>query len=319
MLCCRYHRCCLVRFLAAGIWLATVAGPGGPAACGQGSLDQLRDAVRLPSMSDEDATEGESEKPRGKTKRGDTCHDGTCHLQDRNHGGDDSGLVTLAAYGVFGVVTTPFWGPRVLVDDDSIDPACFTCRPYCSDFPGCLVTDKSILCDEYRELDDDQYQWLLRTRVEYGADFDDLSRSGGQVLLDTACRFGLDAEVNEVRECRPSGCWDRLWLGDCNLVYRFAQSPRVQMRSGVGFSWMADTLGSDFGFNFTYGGDFYVRKPWVLSADIDWGRLGHAALFHGRATVGVQFRRVEVYTGYDYYDVGHVPIGGLVGGLRYWY
>jgi len=91
------------------------------------------------------------------------------------------------------------------------------------------------------------------------------------------------------------------------------------MRTGLGMNWLSDSVDSDFGFNFTYGGDWFPRKPWVISSTIDWGRLGHAALFHGRATIGMNYRRWEIYAGYDYYDVGGAQIDGFVTGIRFWY
>lgn len=57
----------------------------------------------------------------------------------------------------------------------------------------------------------------------------------------------------------------------------------------------------------------------VVVAEIDWGWLGHAGLFHARTTAGVNIQNVEVYTGYDYFDVGSAQIGGLVAGIQLWY
>jgi hypothetical protein len=299
----------------AGIFLAAFAGLDLRSAPGQGLLQQLRDEVRDSSGSAADAPSGDAEKPR----HNDRHRDGSCSLHTAEHGDDFAGLWTAAAWVTLGAVTSPFWGPRLLIDDDSFDAAWFTRYPYRCDWDGYLVTDKSVLDEKYRWLDSDQYNWLLRTRVEYGDNFDDLSRLGGQVLLDTASRWGVDAEVNYVQERLPRGGDDHLWLGDCNLVYRFAQSPQVQMRTGLGVNWLADAQDTNFGFNFTYGGDWFVCRPWILSAEIDWGRLGRAALFHGRATVGLHFHRVEIYTGYDYYDVNRTPLGGPVAGIRLWY
>ena len=112
---------------------------------------------------------------------------------------------------------------------------------------------------------------------------------------------------------------DALWTGDFNVTFRFAQSKHLQMRTGLGFNYLADEIGSDFGFNFTYGSDWFPSRPWVLSADIDWGTLGHANLFHARSTVGLQFHGMEIFTGYDYYEVGNTEIRGMIGGLRFWF
>jgi hypothetical protein len=47
-------------------------------------------------------------------------------------------------------------------------------------------------------------------------------------------------------------------------------------RTGLGFNWLDDPIDTNFGFNFTYGADLFPRRPWVLSATIDWGTLGEA-------------------------------------------
>ena len=73
------------------------------------------------------------------------------------------------------------------------------------------------------------------------------------------------------------------------------------------------------GFNFTYAADIYPRKPWVLSAAIDWGTLGQAELFRFRTTAGVVFHGVETYAGYEYTEIGRAHWNGLVAGLRFWF
>ena len=73
------------------------------------------------------------------------------------------------------------------------------------------------------------------------------------------------------------------------------------------------------GFNFTYGGDFFPRKPWVLSTAIDWGTLGHAGLFRFRTTAGVIWNRFESYVGYEYLDIGTTQGNFAIGGVRVWF
>jgi hypothetical protein len=79
---------------------------------------------------------------------------------------------------------------------------------------------------------------------------------------------------------------------------------------------LADDIDSEFGFNFTYGGDIYPIKPLVISAELDAGWIGEAWLIHLRSTVGVQWKQVEVYTGYDYLEIGQVQLDGFVAGVR---
>jgi hypothetical protein len=49
---------------------------------------------------------------------------------------------------------------------------------------------------------------------------------------------------------------------------------------------------------------------------LDAGWIGEAWLIHLRSTVGVQWKQVEVYTGYDYLEIGQVQLDGFVAGVR---
>ncbi len=102
--------------------------------------------------------------------------------------------------------------------------------------------------------------WSGRLLMEYGTDFADLERVGGRLQLSTVKRIDFDTEWNSFLENTPSG-QDQLWLGDFNAVFRFAQSEHVQFRSGIGFNWLHDDRATDFGFNFTYGADFFPIDP----------------------------------------------------------
>lgn len=294
-----------------GSWAVVLSLLPTPLASAQGSLQGLRDDVRRPSPPSSSEDDDDDDDWHGGYHSHDHCHD--C---DDDH---DGGLGELVGTAIVVTVTSPYWLPRGLVGDDSLDSGYFARYPYRSNLDGYMGIEPSVVRSCYPWLADEHYSWLLRARAEYADDFDDLSRIGGQILLDSASRWGLDSEFNRWREDLAPNRHDSLWTGDFNVVYRFAQSPKAQMRSGVGFNWLSDTVGSDFGFNFTYGGDWFPRDPWIMSAEIDWGKLGNATLFHGRATLGVHFHRFEIYTGYDYYDVGNTQINGLVSGLRLWY
>jgi len=145
-----------------------------------------------------------------------------------------------------------------------------------------------------------------------------VSLIGGQLLYDTPIRFAIDTENNYRHEQLLDGD-DDLWTGDANIVYRFAQSPRIQMRSGLGVNWLADSEDTNIGFNFTYGGDFMPKDPFILSLESDLGAIRGEALFHGRATLGVNYEHTEIYGGYDYFRIGSQSIGSVVVGLRFWF
>jgi len=163
------------------------------------------------------------------------------------------------------------------------------------------------------------FAYSLRARTEYADDFDSISRIGTRILFDTTTRFGVDSEVNYWRESLAVGQHDDLWTGDANLVFRFAQSEWMQVRTGLGVNWLADEVGTELGFNFTYQGDFFPAQPWIISAEIDLGSLGDETLVHGRVTTGLQWHRAEVFIGYDYYEVDQTELSGFVSGLRLWF
>jgi hypothetical protein len=269
------------------------------------TFETLRSEVRQPSPA---SSSGPGQAAgRGSDRKG--CADD----------GDEDGLWEGIAALTLLAVSTPYWVPRRVVGDDAWAAGYFARYPYHRDLDGFLATDLQQCTSECPWMLQEHYRWLLRARAEYEGDLDDLSSIGGAVLWDTASRWGIDSEVHYRQENGPGNAWDDLWTGDCNVVVRFAQSTRLQLRSGLGFNWLSDRQGSDFGFNFTYRGDWFPCDPWIVSAEIDWGRLGHSTLFHGRATVGVHFHRLEIYTGYDLYDVGDASINALVSGLRLWY
>lgn len=255
-----------------------------------GELEALRKGVRDDSPSSSSGSSNQN-----------SCDD-TCDDSDDWHG-----LGELVALGL----TAPFWGPPVMVGDTYSEKGYFPHYPYENDTPGFMVGEFDSPTEGYSA--------HLRTRLEYADNFDDLSRIGGRVLFEHTWRLGIDSSFDLHREKLGPNNHDDLSLGDANLVFRFAQSDILIMRSGLGVNWLNDDAGTDLGFNFTYGGDLFPVKPWVISSELDWGTLGDATLFHLRGTVGVQLNRVTVYTGYDFLDVGRSQTHGLIGGLELWF
>ena len=160
--------------------------------------------------------------------------------------------------------------------------------------------------------------WAGQFSTDYATGLNDLESVGGRLVLSTASRFGVEASARYFQERLPGDKHDALWLGDGNLVFCFARNEQMQWRTGLGLNWLSDPQQTDVGFNFTYGFDWFPRKPWVASAEIDWGNLGRSGLFHFRGTVGVLVNRFEAYTGYEYYDFDRVHSNALIGGVRVW-
>jgi hypothetical protein len=291
----------LAFLLAAFGWFSTSA-----VVLAQGALEELRNDARtdLPDPPD---------RPKPQPARDDNPDD-----WDEEDSSDGlSGDEFVALTGLIGLgITSPFWGPPVLVGDGYTQSGHFSHYPFENGPAYMLIGPPEAVGLPGARV---PYAWSVRGNAEYGADFEDMDWVGGRLLLDTTWRLGIESDFRNVREDITSTWQDSLWIGDVNLLYRFAQSEWVQMRTGLGVNFLSDTEGTDVGFNFTYGGDWFPVKPLVLSAELDVGALGSANLYHLRTTVGANWGICEAYVGYDYYDVGPTQVAGLVSGIRFWY
>ena len=63
--------------------------------------------------------------------------------------------------------------------------------------------------------------------------------------------------------------------------------------------------------------DYYPRRPWIWSSELDAGSVGDADLFHINLTVGASWHRLHAFTGYDYRRVGGVDLRGPVFGATF--
>lgn len=266
------------------------------------TLAQVRGEIRSGSSSPPPPKREEREQSRKKQRSHFSDDPSDCDDFD-----DDPGLWAQL---LTGIVKAPFTIPRWMAEDRGFETGYFPRYPYLHGSEG-YVTDLA-----YAEEGTDPL--LIRMRAEYFDDFDSLSYWGGSVLLDTAVRLGFDSEFYYRKEDLPAGD-DSLWNGDANIVFRFAQSEKMQMRAGLGLNWLTDDEDTDFGMNFTYGGDWFPADPWIFSAELDAGKLGSADLLHLRSTLGAQYHRVELFSGYDYLAIGQAKIHGPVFGLRLWY
>jgi hypothetical protein len=267
-------------------------------------LEELRSGVRTSPPPPQPASSG------GNSDRDhDDCDDDwDC--------GCDGDLWLGVGYLTAMTVTSPFWGPPALVGDHYNEPGYFSHFPH-EYGPGYML----IAPGEAFGLEGTRqpWPWAARGRAEYGTDFDGLEWIGGQVLVENTRRFGFDGEFRQIsEELFPAGS-DGLWLGDANLVFRFAQSESIVMRTGLGANWLTDDLGSDFGFNFTYGGDWFPVRPIVVSSSFDIGTLGTAFVVQLRGSVGVTYRGWEAFGGYDFLRVGSVNLHGPMAGVRWWF
>ena len=199
----------------------------------------------------------------------------------------------------------PFLGPRRALDDTG-EPGYFPRYPY-------RKHDGSLLLDSSRR---GAHSSLVVVQGDYGLNFDSLTQFHGRVFGDIKGRFGFDGEFFYRREeLRPGS--DRLWHGDMNLTYRFAQSEHLQFRAGLGVNWLTDDFDTNAGFNTPYGVEWFPAEPWSVTGSLDWGRIGSTSLLHLRNTIGVTKRGWGVFTGYDYLSIGDDRIHSWINGIEY--
>jgi hypothetical protein len=159
-----------------------------------------------------------------------------------------------------------------------------------------------------------------RLRGEWLDDFDDRTRVGGRLILDSSWLLGVDAEGYQWREVSPLGRRNSFWTGDANLIARFGHGTPVRFQSGLGVNWLDDGGSeTEIGFNTTYGLDVQFKQWLTAGGQVDWGRLGSEKVFHGQATLGAMLGGLELYIGYDWYNLGHIDRKGPIAGVGLWF
>ncbi len=168
-------------------------------------------------------------------------------------------------------------------------------------------------------------RWSLRAASEASYVFDDVLRGRLALRLQTPSLVELEvteallAERIEDSNDPAQGELETAALGTYGVALRFAQSPVVQFRTGLGYvTWSHDGEWFQGAFG-SYGVDFFPRAPLIGSIDVQLGRLGEAFYYDARATVGVALQRFEVYVGYDAMGLDDEPFAGPLMGLRVWF
>ena len=260
-------------------------------------LTELESAAHTRHADHDDKTRA---RPAKSSTRCQTCNRETCTC---------SGQTSLTGQLVFTTLSAPFSLPAMLVGDNYDHFTEFPDYPYADDAPG------SVLINSEFQGKKQSYSGTLQTFAIPGSS--DLDRFGARLLLENADRIGIDTETDYWLQTHRQGGPDHAWLGDFNLVYRFAESEHVQWRAGVGFNWLSDQTQPEFGVNFTYGFDWFPCRPWTISSVIDWGTIGGSTMFHNRTSVGVRLGPAELFAGYDYFQLGTANFHGPVAGLGY--
>lgn len=266
------------------------------------SLSQLREEVRTEDPPAPSRDRASDRRATSYNPNSDPCNPDT-------HS-DGWGELFLPAVYVTGIgASSPFWGPPALVGDTYSEYGYFPRYPY-KERGGYMWIGDPV---------PDTYFVGVRARSDFGTNFGRIDWVGGNVLVESTMRWGVESDFRVLQESGPGATLDSATLGDANLFFRFAQSDQFQARAGLGLNYLSDRADTNFGGNFTYAVDWYPVKPVIVSAELDLGWLGQESLFHFRLTEGVNWKYGEAYVGYDYYDIGNFQVGGMVAGVRLWF
>ena len=292
-----------IQFFVCFVFLSSIASMPRQVAA-QGLFSQMKKDIRSQSVSNE--TTKKKEKNRSSESYDDTYSNQDC----------DNPFSELFGVVILSTVTAPLSIPILAAEDDYESAGYFPGYPYQDDLSGYIMVDR---LSQHESIGSEPYPYSTQSSTDYTHYSDEISKIGTRFLIDTTSRFGIDSEFSYWEESLPGGLRENFWSGDTNVLFRFAQTESVQMRTGIGFNWLSDDIGSDFGFNFTYKGDFFPIDPVIISAELDLGKIGSAALTHIRITTGVNWRHAEIFVGYDHLRLGETELDGLIGGLRIWF
>lgn len=277
-----------------------------------GKLQSVRDDVRSPSSTDSGSSSGRPADDNDSLLGAFLAGLFTAQDDDGNFVG---GLVLVYT------VIAPFYLPAAMLGDNYRQSLSFVPHPYANGYRGYQILPLE-LADQFYETETGSVRrktWAVRLAIENGNDFSGLNRFAGQVKVEHASRWGFVTNWNYFYERLSCGCVDETVIGDANVTFRFAQNEIASMYTGLGFRVLTDRRQTDFGFNFTYGGDWFPMRPFVVSGVFDAGNLGNAGVIHARGSVGAIWHGCEIFTGYDFLRIGSANLQGPMAGVRFWF
>ncbi len=217
-----------------------------------------------------------------------------------------------AGIGAIAGATAPWWAPPKVIDDDAKIGGRFPRHPYENGHGGFLILDNDLSQPETRT-----GGFFFRGSADTGSDFKGIERTGFNLHLENRSRFGIDAGWSKFNVKPGSNATADFDVGDANFIYRFAQSEHAQWWTGAGVNW-SEVSGAvrRYDLNLTYGADICIGDPWMFSFQLD---VGADSYLHGQATLGAQWKGVEIFAGFDYTDVEKNDVSSMIAGLRLWF
>ncbi len=260
--------------------LAATARPGALTAA-DGKLDAAREQVRAPRA------------PSPPADGGDRHHESSSSTPSSSAASSsDDDDFSMGLF--FQALLSPFTLPNAMMGDQDFTFPPLAPRPYAA----------APVADGW---------WRLRLGAEYAYEQDQLHRFSASAVAETRTRLGLSAGWDRYEQ--RGSARDHLDLGDAGVTLCFAQCAWGRMHLGLGARWLTDRVGTEAGFNATYGGEFQPAAPWTAAFQLELGRLSEATVFRARASVGVEVLGAQPYVGYGFLAIGRVDFHGPLAGV----
>ena len=192
-------------------------------------------------------------------------------------------------------------------------------KPLLDDGGGTILPVRTLSIPNPLVLLGNPTKWGGRFRSAYGTNFGRRRLLSGNLIIDSGLPFGFDTEFNRRTDPRPILADRRFWNGDFNVIYHLKQIQYISFRIGVGANWLYDGSRTDVGFNTTYGFDIRLKKPFYVTTTIDWGWLGSKRMLHWHISGGVEFGWIELFIGYDFFEVGNTERKNVIIGAGIWF
>jgi hypothetical protein len=164
-------------------------------------------------------------------------------------------------------------------------------------------------------------RWAMQTDLEGGYAWPSVAGATLAARVQLPYRIEFGGRFSFLRDLQEEPREQALH-GTAHMAVRFAQAPRVELRTGAGVR--AFSLDRPlYGFDLMYGMDVFGKRPIVGRVELHIGTLGHAAAGEARLTLGYMLGKVELYAGYNHIafwnDAGTTRLTGPVAGLRAWF
>jgi hypothetical protein len=249
---------------------------------------------------------------------------GTASCSSTRHNNElDGAFGQLFAYVVF----SPWLVPNAALEERRQRDAAYRVRfadyPYADDAPGFLREAPSLTVasiNDHLMLREQapRTTQAVAARLGFETGFDGrIVRQGFDARVQFPMRLELDTDWSLYHEPVAEGV-DSMWLGREHLSVRFAESPTLQFRSGVGPQHLRDAQGWVHGVDITWGFEAFPGRPFFFAFEAAAGLLGTAFAAGLSGRIGFMQGPFEISAGGQVRWIAEIPLGGPFLAIRFW-